>query len=86
MSNVFRQRSAREVDNDCGDDDEDDDVDDDADDADDINRVGEQKIYIQSFLPRDEDGQWLMANGRWPMADGQWPMANGQWPMMDFSQ
>ena len=36
MSNAFRQRSAREVDNDCGDDDEDDDdVDDDDDDEDD---------------------------------------------------
>ena len=67
MSNAFRQRSAREVDNDCGDDDEDDDVDDDADDADDINRVGEQKIYIQSSLQRDEDGRWPMADGRWPM-------------------
>ena len=45
MSNALRQRSAREVDNDCGneveddDDDDDDDVDDDADDADDINNI-----------------------------------------------
>ena len=76
MSHVFRQRSAREVDNDCGDDDEDDDVDDDADDADDINRVGEQKIYILSSLQRDEE-----ADGRWTTADCQWPMANGPRPM-----
>ena len=44
MNNVFRQRSAREVDNDCGDDDDyDDGVDDDADFADNINGVGEKK-------------------------------------------
>ena len=76
MSNAFRQRSAREVDNDCGDDDEDDDVDDDADDADDINCVGEQKIYILSSLQRDEE-----ANCRWTMADDRWPMVNGPRPM-----
>ena len=46
MSIAFRQRSAREVDYDCGGDDEDDDdddVDDDGDDVDDINGVGEKK-------------------------------------------
>ena len=80
MSNAFRQRSAREVDNDCGDDDEDDDVDDDADDADDINCVGEQKIYILSSLQRDEeaDGRWTIANGQWSMVQGQWPKADGR--------
>ena len=41
------QKSAREVDNGCGDD-EDDHVDD-SDDADDINEVGEKKITI--FFP-----------------------------------
>ena len=59
MSNAFRQRSAREVDNGCAfdDEDDDDDVDDDSDDADDINDVGEKKEHMQSSLQRDEDGR-----------------------------